>query len=379
MTNNRTELCAHQSYSWPARARVMLALLPIIACTVEDSSKPLSGRAALVITTDYQTGSYAAVRLSDHAVVANIDVIHEDAVCRFDPLTGFPLIVARMGADAIDIIDPQQDWQVIGEYSVGAGSNAQDIAVASTERAYVSRLGEPGLLVLHPLTGDEIEKIDLTAYADADGQAEPAGLYHLDGKIYALLLKLEDLAVAGPSTMLVIDALTGTIDDAIELSARNPWGRLRYSESIGKLVLVEAGAYGDHTDGCVETYDPITGTLSGPLVTEQTLGGDLVDAVIASATKAYAIIGESIGGQGNTRIVIFNPSIGVKTGDLIVAESFDHLFLELTPDGSELWVPDRRPNKPGIRIFDVTDDHEITSTPIDVGLPPIVICFVSQH
>jgi hypothetical protein len=346
------------------------------ACDVEDQHQQLAGRAALVITTDYQSGSYSAVRLTDHQTVASIEVIHQDATCRFDPLTKKPLIVSRLGADAIEIVDPEQSWQVVGEYSVGAGSNPQDIAVVSENRAYVSRLGEPSLLVVHPLSGDVQGEVDLTGYADADGLPEPVGLYHLDGKVYALLLRLVNMTETGVSTLLVIDGPSGAIEDEVELSAPNPSGRLRYSTAIGRLVIISTGEFGDHGDGCVETYDPATGSLSGPLITEQALGGDLVDAVIAAEDRGFAVIGETIGSAGNSRVVGFDPQAGTKTADLIVAETFDHLSLELSPAGDELWVPDRRPDSPGIRIFDVATNSEITTAPIDVGLPPFVICFV---
>lgn len=355
---------------------LLVSALSVQGCAPDEGTDPLAGRAALVITTDFQTGSYSAVRLTDHKVVSNIEVIHQDATCRFDPWTGLPLIVARLGADAVDVIDPQQSWQVVGEYSVGAGTNPQDIAVVSAERAYVSRLQDPALLVVHPLTGAQIDEIDLSAYADADGLAEPAGLLHVEGKVYALLLLLENMVETGTSSLLVIDGASGEVEDSFELSASNPAGRLRMSEGVGELVIVEVGAFGDHEDGCIETFDPVSGELSGPLVTEAELGGDLVDAVIASADKGYAVIGETLGAEGNTRVVIFDPAAGQKTGDLILADDFDHLSLELSEDGNELWVPDRKPDRPGIRIFDATTDQELTAEPIDVGLPPFVICFV---
>jgi hypothetical protein len=364
-------------------AEISLALVAIAAavagCTGDDQASPLEGQAALVITTDYQTGSYAAVRLADLAVVPNIEVIHQDAVCRFDPITGFPLVVARLGADAIDIVDPAQSWQVVGEYSVGAGTNLQDIAVVSSERAYVSRMGEATLLVVHPLDGAQLDEIDLSAYADADGLPEPAGLVHLDGKVYVLLLRLANLLATDYSLMLVLDAASGAIEDEIELSASNPSGVLRYSEPIGALVLVEPGDFGNHDDGGIELYYPATGELSGLVIDEQALGGDAVDAVILSETKGYAIVGEVIGTEGKTRVVSFDPSTGTKTGDLIADEAWNHMTLELTPDGSQLWVPDRKLTAPGIRIFDATTDQELTEAPIDVGLPPFAICFVQYE
>jgi hypothetical protein len=48
--------------------------------------------------------------------------------------------------------------------------------------------------------------------------------------------------------------------------------------------------------------------------------------------------------------------------------------VELAPNG-ELFLTDRTATKPGIRIFDVTTDTEITTDPIDVGLPPFAITF----
>ena len=348
-------------------------------CEEDDPADPLEGRAALVVTTDYQTGSYAAVRLTDLAVVPNIEVIHQDSVCRFDPITGFPLIVARQGADAIDIVDPARDWQVVGEYSVGAGSNAQDIAVVSPERAYVSRMGEASLRVVHPLEGTVIDEIDLSAYADADGLPEPAGMYHLDGEVYVLLLRLENLLTSDHSLMLVIDASSGEIEDSIELSAPNPSGALRYCEPLGALVLVEPGDFGVHDDGGIELYYPATGELSGLIIDEEALGGDAVDAVLLSETKGWAIVGEVIGTAGRTRVVSFDPSAGVKTGDLIADGAWNHMSLELTPDRGQLWVPDRKQTDPGIRVFDVATDEEITSAPIDVGLPPFAICFLQYE
>jgi len=149
-----------------------------------------------------------------------------------------------------------------------------------------------------------------------------------------------------------------------------------YNAAFDALVIPESGQYGDHSDGGLELYYVGTGELSGILIDEETLGGDIVDAVLVSETKGYAIVGAVIGTAGETLVVSFDPTAGTRTGELIVADSWDHMTLELTPDGSELWVPDRKLDAPGIRIFDVATDAELTAVPIDVGLPPFMICFV---
>lgn len=332
-------------------------------------------KSALVITTDYQTGAYSAVGLEDHTVTKNIAVIHSDAVCRYDPQTRRPYIVSRQGADAVELVDPES-LAITDEYSVGAGTNPQDIAPVSGSRAYVPRYGDKDLLVVNPVSGDEIEKIDLSAYADGDGVPEAGWAVAHQGKVYLTLQRLDNFMPTDYSSLLVIDGDSGAIEKEAKLSAASPYGKLRYNSFIDRMVLTEVGAFGA-LDGGVEYFDPTDDSLSGLVVTEETLGGDLSDAVILSDTKGYAVVGVS---QPDfsviTRVVSFNPSTGEKIADLIIGQAYDHAFIELTPDGSQLWITDRNSTAPGIRIFDTTDDQEITTEPIDTGLPPFMTCFI---
>jgi hypothetical protein len=114
-------------------------------------------------------------------------------------------------------------------------------------------------------------------------------------------------------------------------------------------------------------------------VTEEALGGDVDDAVIVSETKGYAIVGVITDWDnfiGETYLVSFNPQTGEKLADVAVSDSWDYNAIELNPDGTELWLADRAMTNPGIRIFDVATDEELTEDPIDVGLPPFAISFI---
>ena len=346
------------------------------ACDEAALEGPGAEPSALVITTDRETGAYSVIRLADRVATNSVNAIHSDAVCRFDPITGLPFVISRLGADAIEVLDPSNGWGVSMEYSVGAGTNAQDIAVVSSDRAYVARFADPALLVVHPTEGTEIGTVDLSAYADADGLPEATQLYQLDGEVFVLLQRIDETWTPTEySSLLVLDGATGVVDDHLQLTATNPTGKLRFSQAVQRLVLLESGAYGT-LDGGIEYFDPVTRSLSGLVVTEQTLGGDVVDAVIVSASKGYAVIGILEGDSATTRLVSFDPGTGAKLDELIVSNGWDLSYLELTPDGTELWVADRTPEAPGIRIFDVDDDAETTSGPIDVGLPPSMVCFV---
>jgi hypothetical protein len=129
-------------------------------------------------------------------------------------------------------------------------------------------------------------------------------------------------------------------------------------------------------DGGIELFNPEDKCLSGLLVTESALGGNIVDVVIASESKGFAIIGVSNGATASTHLVSFDLSTGDKIKDILTSEEWAYDTIEMSPDGQELWVSDRTSTSPGIRIFDAASDSQKTSSPIDVGLPPGSICFV---
>ena len=79
---------------------------------------------------------------------------------------------------------------------------------------------------------------------------------------------------------------------------------------------------------------------------------------------------------GQTTLVSFNPQTGEMLGEVIASDSWDYNAIELNPEGTELWLADAAMTNPGIRIFDIETDQELTESPIDVGLPPFAICFV---
>jgi len=364
---------------------VLIAALACDAAPDEEEEISAGPWAALVVTGDYQTGSYSVVDTVTLKSHNDVEIIHQDSVCRYDPVTRLPYIIARMGSDAIDIVDPGDNWSIITEYSVGAGSNPQDIAVVSKDRAYVALYEESSLLIVNPLNGSVTGDVDLSRYADDDGIPEVSWLSFRDGVLYALLQRLDREGGFKPSDyslLLVLDADTGKVEKSLKLACTNPFAKLRYNEALQHFVIIESGVFSTAVDeaavdGCIEFFDPGTNALSGPVVMADELGGDIVDAVVSSETKAYAIIGKRSGSGSETHLVSFNPSTGEKTGTIVASEGWDYASIELSHDGSQLWMADRTMNSPSIRIFDTESDKETTHGPIDVGLPPSMICFVN--
>ncbi len=330
--------------------------------------------AAFVVTTDYATGTYSVVDPAARTAQKDIEVIHQDAGCRYDPVTQTTFVVARFGSDAIQIID-DSDWSVADEYSVGAGSNPQTIAVVSPERAYVPRLASAELLVVNPLTGEELGTINLADEADSDGIAEQTGAVVRGGKVYVPLARLTNYMPSEFSSIVVIDGPTGAIEATVELTGTNPTD-VRYNGRLGRIVLVETGSYGVQ-DGGVELFDPKTQEVSGFIVTEAQLGGDVLDVYLHSDALGYALVGVPAGDASYTHMVTFNPATGEVIEDILTPSAWVLQSFEPTPNGKELWVADRTPEAPGIRVFDTATGEELTDKPIDVGLPPAAVCFTA--
>ena len=338
-----------------------------------DSSNNYSAPIATVIATDYSSGAVSLVATGTRAVTSNIQVVAPDTFCQYDNITGYMYLISRLGSDAVTVLDTANNYQPIGQYSVEAGTNAQGIAVVSTEKAFVPRLGSPELQIVHPTNGTELGRIDLSGYADADGIPDASQAVYKDGIVYVTLERIDpNWSPTEYSSVLLINSTTNAVIDEIRLTGKNPTGILRYNDVADAFILVETGVYGV-LDGGIETMTA-DGTLSGLVITEETLGGDVVDAIITAPNVGFAVIAVPTDTGAVTQLVAFNPSTGIKLSTLIQSTGYDLSFLSLNGNG-ELWVADRNPSAPGIRIFDTATVLELTAIPVDVGLPPLMVCF----
>ncbi|MBN2802867.1 MAG: hypothetical protein JXR91_07220 [Deltaproteobacteria bacterium] len=360
----------------------------------QNSSSDISN-GVFVLTTDYQSGAYSIINSDDYTVKKSAGMIYQDALCRSFNISGVEsdiFVVSRLGGDSIDIINLEDNRNIENEFSAGAGSNPQDIAVVSEKLAYVALLNRPYILAINPLTGKEITRIDLSEFADSDGLPEVSSVFYHDKKLYAAVERLNIANSFKPSDyslLLIIDVKSNKVERNIKLSFTNPFGLLEYFEFYNSLVIVESGVFtsmNDSTsyDGGVELFNLETGELSGAIISENELGGDILDAVLLNDKKGYAIVGKKSDTGSKTDVVSFIPGISGVAGNaaagkviktVLKSDSWSYNSVSLSPDGSQIWISDRSIYSPGIRIFNTDDDKEIQDSPIDTGLPPSMVCF----
>jgi outer membrane protein assembly factor BamB len=102
---------------------------------------------------------------------------------------------------------------------------------------------------------------------------------------------------------------------------------------------------------------------------EAAAGLEILNSIFVSKTLAFAIASDQI---FQSYLIAFDPESGTVLHTLAVLTSSDGgYFADFAWDGSDkIFVADRSNNQPGIRIFSVTTFAEITSNPLDTGLPP---------
>jgi DNA-binding beta-propeller fold protein YncE len=339
-----------------------------------------AGERAVVVTTDFETGLLATVGVSrPHGVGHPATPIHSDAVVRVSGDGVY--VVNRFLGDNLQVLDPQQGFRTLLQCSTGPGSNPHDVAVVAPDKAYVTRYDRAELWIVDPLAsscaGFFRGSIDLGPWGDGDGLPEMDQMALAGDRLFVSLERLDrnrQFAPAGKSALVVIDTTTDQVTGTIELTGANAFAEtagIARDPTTGDLLVAEAGNIFKANDGGIERVDPVALQALGFFVTEDDLGGSVTDFVIVSDSKGYAIVlDEAL----RNLLVAFDPSRRRPPRRLLVRTEFLP-DVALAPDGT-LWVADRTLTAPGIRIFDASDDRELTARPVDVGLPPFALGFL---
>ena len=131
---------------------------------------------------------------------------------------------------------------------------------------------------------------------------------------------------------------------------------------VPMLLAVAAVGHLGVQDGGVELIDPVTMVSQGFLTREIDLGGDITDVVLVGDHGFVVLTDASF----NTSCLRFSRLSGQSTGTVYAPGGFVIQDIELAPSGV-LYLADRTPTAPGIRIYEVNTLDEITTAPIDVG------------
>lgn len=335
-----------------------------------------------VTTTDYSTGSCSIIDMNppSYTVTKNVASINSDAIARY--YNGYIYVINRFGADNIQILDPNNGFSTVRQFSTGNQSNPVDVAFAAPNKMYVSRAETNAIWIMNPQTGAQTGSIDLSSLADGDGICEMAYMLLVGDRLFVAIQRLDRnfyWTPAGTSYIAVIDTDTDTLIDvnpgapgtqSIALANADPYSEIQLDPWSGYLYVAGVEFWG-LSDGGVELIDQVALSSAGTIFTESAAGGDMQDVEIVCPTVGYAIVQNA---SFHTVLIMFDPSTGTKTRTVYSPGDYVMQDVEQGPTG-DVFLTDRTPTAPGVRIYDALTGDEITSAPIDVGLPPFNFTF----
>lgn len=355
----------------PVAAALAAALAALLAAVPAAAWQEL-----LVLTTDYTTYGGAALleRDAPWTVRADLQTVGADAVARWHD--GLYWVVDRGGSN-IQVLDPAADLATVRQFSLGAGRNPQDIAFAADGTAWVSCYDDTLLLHVDPQAGVILGAVSTAPFADADGLPETGWMLRLGDRLFVTCQRLDRNDWWQPadfSQLLVLDLAAGQWVDmdpaapglqGIVLAGANPAPPLEPLPD-GRIRVVTIGRFGV-ADGGVEVVDPVAGTTSGLLVTEQQLGGELLDFV----TVGEQTVGIVSDAAFHTSLVAFPAAGGGAPVTWAAAADYD--YADVAWDGAgQVYLCDRGLGHSGVRVFDAATGAELTPAPVATGRPPFM-------
>jgi hypothetical protein len=355
---------------------------------VADLNHP-TGNTAVVLGANFTdpVGTLSLLPIdSPRTPTKNLQKTHSDAVVR--SFGGKLYVVNRLGADNIQVVDPAAGFEVVRQFSVGLGTNPQQIIVIDESKAYVTLyqpednrsddLAVDDLLVVNPSTGTILKTIDLTPFAADDGErfARASAMVVVGGRLFVAVQDLPGNLALPPNQqgkIVVLDTETDRIVGSLILFGRDPIA-MDYSDETGKIYVADAYFFDLTTAfGGIEAVDPASLKAEGMVVDDLLLGGTPGDIEVRSPF-GFVVLSSLDPDEGSfvARFGLEGPSEIVR---LYEGTSF---IQEIAVDENGLLlVGDRAPEANGILFID-PESGDIVDGPINTGPAPSSITFIDR-
>jgi hypothetical protein len=262
-------------------------LLPLFAgCRPEPTCAPpawedLDGPVFAGVVSDFTAGQLV-LGGADGTTSAPVLSVSGDALVR--SADGFLYVVERGGPEAVTKIDPDDPLVPVWQAELPAGANAHDL-VAFAGALWLPAFGLGEVVVLDPADGSTVQRVDLSAFADDDGNPElDRALVLGDPEVLVVAAqRLFDDPVLGPSVLtsadgrlIALDA-TGAVVGSWE-TGPNPRLAMGASEALVSTGLFMLPNAGDEraSDGAIRPFSIAEGL--GPMWLEED-GVDLYTVV----------------------------------------------------------------------------------------------------
>lgn len=369
------------------RTEALLALSLVSLACADDAKKSRLPKGELmrqvvVLATDYQTGSLAVIDLDTKEAYPDLGRIHSDPTGR---IRGDQIYVLnRLEADNVQVVDPKSGYATQEQFSVGNGANPHDLAFVTDDKVYVTLFERKAVGIFNPKTGAEIGTVDLSMFADADGLPELHTLV-LEGTHALVAIKGLDRdkkwTPSRPGELAVIDTSTDKVVDSdlqadgvqgIPLLGQNPNGQM-VPMGDGTIFVATLGRFAAIDEAGIERVRSEAPYMSEWVVKEAVLGGSVTSFATLDGVNFFVVVAVAqASGDGYDTVVKHYRATTGEAKEIFQSAGYQITDIALTSQ-HELVVCDRTLEAPGVRIFDADSGEEITTGPIDVGLPPFFV------
>lgn len=332
-----------------------------------------------VSTSDFTTGGVSIINLENDSVIKDMASIYADSIIKFANQSLWA--VNRLGRDAVFEYKIYDNYNLTSVMEFPNKSNPQDVIAINNSQIVVSFLGSAKLGVYNVETASLAAEIDLSSFADIDGLPEANGMFFHNNNIYVTLQRLNRhnytngiWPPVGSSYLVKINALDLQIAGSWQLPFSNPISKIRLSGNVLYFSAPANMAANYQLDGGLVMFDTVTEQFVSHSVDEVTLGYEIFDTIIINANLAYVLASDSSFNSYLLAVNFADSSIIKVMATHSYATGGYFSAIEIDNQG-RLFLADRNPQKPGIRIFDIMSHLELTSHPHDVGLPPFALDF----
>jgi len=344
---------------------------------------PASPTRLLVTTTDFSTGAVTVIDSATLEVTPDVAVGSTDAIPVWDPVGDRVAVVHRFGLDYVDVLgDPGFVHQ--GQFPIASdrSANPQSIAFVPSGLAWVTTLGTPWLRALdlsQPPAHAEVERVDLSAFADDDGNPDASVIVACGEQLYVGIQRLDASFLRVDVDMLVpLDQASGLPIDidpsepgAQGLAIRGAWLRqLRTdpTDTSGQTLLAL-------TSG-IERINTATGTVEWAVPESAFAAIGIVEyrqpqAFAVMNDGRSAILAAYVDGYAEVQLFVVGLDDNEPQTPQLFASGLDSVERTLEIVGDRLWYGSTRNDAPGLWAFDLTSSPPTpVAGPLSTGLPP---------
>lgn len=274
------------------------------------------------------------------------------------------------------VVERDRDAQVVRTFDAfdpelgAARANPLDVAIARDGSLWITRSFLKSVLVLEP-DGTRRATIDLSSFADADGNPDMSAIAIVDSTAYVALRRLTSgFDPVERSTVVAIDVTTHAAAPFVELPAKDPGAEFRARG--GALWISCIGgplSSPPNQEAGLVRIDLATRTATNVL--DVAAAGGFVTAFdFADDQTGFAIVA-SYADDNPTALRRFDPTTGVLEEPFAATAGYTLWDVAVVRGTDLLLVADRNEESPGLRVLSQTTG--IREGFVPTQLPPIEV------